>query len=60
MAVLAALIGALAVIAGIGASILWDTPAGPSIVLAAALLFGLAMALGPALRQSRLVSSALK
>jgi zinc transport system permease protein len=56
MAVLAALIGALAVIAGIGASVLWDTPAGPSIVLAAALLFGLAMALGPALRQSRLVS----
>ncbi len=31
--------GALAVVAGLGASGRWDTPAGPSIVVAAALLF---------------------
>ncbi|WP_237059910.1 iron chelate uptake ABC transporter family permease subunit [Microbulbifer sediminum] len=39
MAMCASLIGALAVVLGLLASILWDTPAGPSIVLAAALLF---------------------
>jgi zinc transport system permease protein len=54
MAGLAALIGALAVILGIGGSVQWDTPAGPTIVLASALLFLLAMAAGPALRQARL------
>jgi zinc transport system permease protein len=53
MAVLAALAGALAVLGGIAGSLQWDTPAGPSIVLAAAVLFGLAMAAGPALRQAR-------
>jgi zinc transport system permease protein len=31
--------GALAVLGGIGASMLWDTPTGPSIVVMAALLF---------------------
>ena len=41
MAIVAALIGALAVIAGLAGSYRWDTPAGPSIVLAAAALFGL-------------------
>ena len=41
MAIVAALIGALAVIAGLAGSYQWDTPAGPSIVLAAAALFGL-------------------
>ena len=53
MAALAALIGALAVIIGLGASLHWDTPAGPSIVLATAGLFVLAMALGSALRPAR-------
>jgi zinc transport system permease protein len=53
MACLAALIGALAVIMGIGGSLQWDTPAGPTIVLATAILFVLAMALGPALRPAR-------
>jgi zinc transport system permease protein len=52
MAALAALIGALAVVMGIGGSLRWDTPAGPGIVLAAAALFLLAMALGPALRRA--------
>lgn len=41
MAAVAALIGAVAVIAGLAGSYRWDTPAGPSIVLAAAALFGL-------------------
>ena len=53
MAGFAALIGALAVVMGIGGSFRWDTPAGPTIVLATALLFVLAMALGPALRPAR-------
>ncbi|WP_020413822.1 iron chelate uptake ABC transporter family permease subunit [Microbulbifer variabilis] len=39
MALLASLIGCLAVILGLIASILWNTPAGPSIVLAAAIFF---------------------
>ncbi|KUJ83048.1 hypothetical protein AWR36_010950 [Microbulbifer flavimaris] len=39
MALLAALIGGLSVLLGLLASVLWDTPAGPSIVLAAAVLF---------------------
>ena len=39
MAFLATVIGALAVIAGLGASLTLDTPAGPSIVTAATGLF---------------------
>ena len=39
MAALASLIGALAVLGGVMASLRWDTPSGPSIVLAAAALF---------------------
>lgn len=39
MALLAAVIGMLAVIGGVFGSLHWDTPAGPSIVVAAALLF---------------------
>jgi zinc transport system permease protein len=35
----AAACGIIAVIAGLCSSYYWDTPAGPSIVLAAALLF---------------------
>lgn len=39
MAVLASLIGSLAVIGGLSGSFHWDTPAGPSIVVAACALF---------------------
>ncbi len=39
MAGIAALIGAIAVIAGLMASLQWDTPSGPSIVVAALVLF---------------------
>jgi zinc transport system permease protein len=41
MAVLAGVLGAVAVAAGISASLTFDTPAGPSIVVAAAVLFAL-------------------
>jgi zinc transport system permease protein len=44
MAALAALAGALAVFGGLGASLTWDTPAGPSIVVAATALFVLSLA----------------
>ncbi len=43
MAALAALIGAGAVIGGLHASLIWDTPAGPSIVSLAAALFAAAV-----------------
>jgi zinc transport system permease protein len=43
MAVLAALIGMVAVVGGLFGSLAWDTPAGPSIVTAAAALFALAI-----------------
>jgi zinc transport system permease protein len=43
MAVLAALIGVVAVIAGLFGSLEWDTPSGPSIVVAALGLFLLAL-----------------
>jgi len=39
MAVVASILGATAVSLGLGASYLWDSPAGPSIVLAATILF---------------------
>jgi zinc transport system permease protein len=39
MAVLAALIGAIAVAGGLYGSLTWDTPSGPSIVVAALVLF---------------------
>ncbi len=45
MAVLAAIAGALAVAGGLGASLRWDTPAGPSIVVVAAAIFTVSMAL---------------
>ena len=50
MAGLAVLSGAL-VLGGIGASLFWDTPAGPSIVVAATVLFVLSLA-GGALRST--------
>lgn len=39
MAGLAALLGTLSVAAGLAASVAWDTPAGPSIVVAATVMF---------------------
>ena len=45
MAVLAALAGAVCVAVGLGASLAWDTPTGPSIVVAATALFLLGSAL---------------
>ncbi len=44
MAALAALAGALAVAGGLAASLIFDTPSGPSIVAAAAVLFALSVA----------------
>lgn len=44
MAALAALVGGGAVVAGLLASLHWDTPSGPSIVVAALLLFAAAQA----------------
>lgn len=43
MAVGASLLGCLSVSGGLAASFLWDTPAGPSIVLSAALMFLLSL-----------------
>jgi zinc transport system permease protein len=39
MAGLAAVIGVVAVVGGLNASLYWDTPAGPSIVVVAFALF---------------------
>ncbi len=47
MALGASLAGALAVCGGIGASWIWDTPTGPSIVVMAALLFLISAMLKP-------------
>jgi zinc transport system permease protein len=44
MAALAAVAGVLAVTGGLGASLRWDLPAGPAVVLAAAVLFALSLA----------------
>jgi zinc transport system permease protein len=41
MAVIAVVIGVVAVLAGLAASLNWDTPAGPSIVAAGAVIFAL-------------------
>lgn len=46
MAVLSALIGAVAVIGGLSGSLRWDTPSGPSIVVAASVLFVLSLLFG--------------
>jgi len=45
MAVAAGLIGSLAVAGGVGASLVWDTPAGPSVVVAAVAMFVLSRTL---------------
>ncbi len=49
MAALAAIVGALSVAAGLFASLQWDTPAGPSIVVAATAIFATSFTLGGAL-----------
>ncbi len=49
MAAIAALVGVLSVIGGIEASLAWDTPAGPSIVTAATILFIVSLPLSGAL-----------
>jgi zinc transport system permease protein len=41
MAVMASLVGVLSVTGGLYGSLQWDTPSGPSIVVACALLFAL-------------------
>lgn len=46
MALFASLIGAVSVIAGLWGSLSYDTPAGPSIVVAAAVIFALSASLG--------------
>jgi zinc transport system permease protein len=53
MAVVAALIGTLSVLLGIGGSLTWDSPAGPSIVIAAVVLFVLALIAGQLLPNQR-------
>lgn len=45
MAVLASVLGSLAVLGGLGASLTWDTPSGPSVVVAAAVLFAVTLPL---------------
>lgn len=50
MAELAGLIGGLAVGLGLWASLRWDTPAGPSVVVAATSLFALSSVIPPRLR----------
>lgn len=46
MAAIASVIGMMSIISGILASLQWDTPAGPSIVLSACLLFSIALLFG--------------
>lgn len=43
MAIIASLFGALAVVGGLGASLRLDTPAGPSIIVAAAAIYALSL-----------------
>ena len=59
MAVIAALVGVIAVIGGLFGSLEWDTPTGPSIVVAALLLFVLSLSsLAPLLARKRTGRSA--
>ncbi|PID60150.1 MAG: hypothetical protein CSB44_11745 [Gammaproteobacteria bacterium] len=46
MAAIAAIIGVLAVVAGLYGSLAWDTPSGPSMVVAALVLFLMALPFG--------------
>jgi zinc transport system permease protein len=55
MAVIATGLGVIAVVAGLLASLEWDTPSGPSIVVAAAVLFVLVLLPVAALARRRIV-----
>ncbi|MBY0512252.1 MAG: metal ABC transporter permease [Rhodospirillaceae bacterium] len=50
MAVITVVLGGIAVAGGVAASLTWDTPSGPSIVVTAALLFVLSLGAGLATR----------
>jgi zinc transport system permease protein len=52
MAIGAVIIGAMAVVSGLFASLQWDTPSGPSVVAAAAFLFALSLMAGATLKDS--------
>ena len=58
MAILASLIGCLAVLGGLGASLRWDSPAGASIVAVASVLFLLSLLLPTRERAPRAAASA--
>lgn len=51
MAIFASLIGVAAVLLGVWASFQWDTPAGPSIVVASTSIFALSVLFSPFLKQ---------
>jgi zinc transport system permease protein len=53
MAVLAALAGCVSVVAGLFSSLTWNTPSGPSIVVAGFALFLLAMLAAPLAGRAR-------
>ena len=57
MAFMAALIGAAAVVGGLFGSLEWDTPAGPSIVVAALAFFILSLFSLPATKIGKLIAS---
>ncbi len=50
MALGAACVGALSATGGLAASLAWDTPAGPSIVVVATVLFAVGLAVGTVVR----------
>jgi len=53
MAILATAAGALSVLGGLFASLQWDTPSGPSIVVVATVLFALGLAAGAVRRRAQ-------
>jgi zinc transport system permease protein len=52
MAIGAAILGGVAVLSGLFASLQWDTPSGPSVVAAAAFLFALSLMAGATVKDS--------
>jgi zinc transport system permease protein len=53
MALLASALGCIAVLGGLGASLTWDTPSGPSVIVMAAVLFLLSLGAGAVWRRVR-------
>ncbi len=53
MAILAAIVGAVSVVGGLFAALQWDTPPGPSIVVAATLVFVAGLAVSAARQRTR-------